>query len=95
MNKLYHNELNPGQVKDIGPSTFYRVSAKPDLTYKIICDIRKWMSENLTKPFAVQKGYTNKSFKTTGSLTSQAYVFYIQSDLDYVIFKLIHGEYLE
>lgn len=93
--KLLPNELKPGEVKDLGPANFFRISSKPDLSQDKINEMRLYISASLKSPFACQKGFTSKSFKNTGSLKSQAYIFYLQSNTDYVLFKLRYAENLE
>jgi hypothetical protein len=92
---LYNNELTPGQIKDLGASSFYRISVKPDTSRQDIDMLRKWMSECFLNPFSVRKNYTREYFKKTGSMTGQGYVIYVSDSTDCLTLKLKFGEYLE
>lgn len=81
------NELNPGQVKDIGPANFYRIEAKRAISATELNSIRKWLNDNVSSPFSVTKGYGNHNFIKTGT-NSLTYIFFFSSVEDSFMFKM-------
>lgn len=86
------NELTPGQVQSLGADNFYRIESKCNISPKDLNDIREWFNDNLSQPYAIQKGYGNYAFNKTGNKRSSSLIFYFASEEDFAYFKLLHPE---